>query len=85
MHFPLLSSAGERPVAAKGSPPPGDRGLRVKLLLGKEKSESGVAEAINSAGIMQLIICTKHLKTLMVMCCVQITPLSASAGYAHLS
>ena len=46
MHFPSLSSAGERSVAAEGSLPLCDQGLRGKLLLGKEKSESGVAEAL---------------------------------------
>jgi len=37
----LLTSAGERPVAAEGSPPLWGMGL-----LGKEKSESEVAEAL---------------------------------------
>jgi len=39
VHFPSLSTGGERPAAAEGSPPLWDMGL-----LGKEKSESGVAE-----------------------------------------
>ena len=43
-HLPPLSSAGERPAAAEGSLPLWDMG---KLLLGKEKSESGVAEALS--------------------------------------
>ena len=47
MHFfPLLSSAGEISVDAEGSPPLRDRGLWGKLLLEKEKSESGVAEVL---------------------------------------
>jgi len=45
VHFPSLSSAGERPVATEGYPLLLERGLGGKLLLGK-KSESGVAEAL---------------------------------------
>ena len=46
--FPPLSSSGERPVyiAAEGSPPLCDRGALGHISVGKEKSESGVAEAL---------------------------------------
>ena len=44
MHFPLVSSAGERLAAAEGSPPFKDGSLG--KLLEKEKNESVVAEAL---------------------------------------
>ena len=52
--FPLLSSAGERLVATKDSPPLWNRCLGGKLLLGKEKSQKhfSFGQANYSAGIM---------------------------------
>ena len=73
MHFPSLSCAAERPVAVESSPPLRDGGLGGKLLVGKEKNESGMAEALwllvrqnivqvlfYSEAAKQLIIHTKH-------------------------
>jgi len=91
VHFQLLSFAGhgERPVAAEGFPPLWDRGLWGKFLLGKDKSESGVIEAL-LALVKKNIVLASHIYAeaihakpknfLMVVHCVQSTPLKWALG-----
>jgi len=56
----LLSSAGERPLAAEGSPPLSDRGLGANFCLGRRRVSQGwqkhfsFGQAKYSAGVMHL-------------------------------
>ena len=83
VHFPPLLSAGERRIAAEGFCPLWDRGLPGKLLLGKEKSESGwqkcfsFGQAKYSAGIALMwklqsrwlsMQCWKSLMVVLIRC-----------------
>jgi len=87
--FPLLSSAGERLVATKDSPPLWNRCLGGKLLLGKEKSQKhfSFGQANYSANICIICLCggykvadslLKVLKILMVV----LHPCKGVWGYA---